>query len=221
MLSSLLKMDFRSVIITVIAVILSMSIHEMAHGLVSMWLGDPTARRAGRLSLNPFKHIDWAGLLCLLLFGFGWAKPVPVDPSYYKDPKTGMIWTAFAGPVANFLLSFVCVFFFEVIAIFTGSFASSSAGSFILSTLVSTASLSCGFGIFNLLPIPPLDGAKIFWAFLPKQEYFRFNRGNTWMTLIFILLICTGILSSPMSMLRNAMIGWMEKASLWILSLAF
>ena len=94
----------------VIAVILAMSIHEMAHGLVSYWLGDPTAKLQGRISLNPFAHIDWLGVLCLLLFHFGWAKPVPVDSSYYKDRKTGIIWTSFAGPIANFLLAFICVF---------------------------------------------------------------------------------------------------------------
>ena len=108
----ILGQSLSQIIVLVIAVILSMSIHEVAHGLVSYWFGDPTARQAGRLSLNPFAHIDWSGLLCLLLFGFGWAKPVPVDPRYYKDPKAGMIWTAFAGPLANFLLSFVCVFLY-------------------------------------------------------------------------------------------------------------
>ena len=104
--------SLQNIIYLVIAVILSMSIHETAHGLVSYWMGDPTAKLEGRLSLNPFKHVDWLGLVCLLICGFGWAKPVPIDARYYKDAKTGIIWTSCAGPVANFLLSFICVFLF-------------------------------------------------------------------------------------------------------------
>ena len=105
--------SLQSIVYLVIAVILSMSIHETAHGLVSYWIGDPTAKLEGRLSLNPFKHVDWLGLVCLLICGFGWAKPVPIDARYYKDAKTGIIWTSFAGPVANFLLSFICIFLFS------------------------------------------------------------------------------------------------------------
>ena len=104
--------NLSNIIYLVIAVVLSMSIHETAHGLVSYWMGDPTAKMEGRLSLNPFKHVDWIGLVCLLVCGFGWAKPVPVDARYYKDAKTGIIWTSFAGLIANFLLSFICVFLF-------------------------------------------------------------------------------------------------------------
>ena len=104
--------NLSNIIYLVIAVVLSMSIHETAHGLVSYWMGDPTAKMEGRLSLNPFKHVDWIGLVCLLVCGFGWAKPVPVDARYYKDAKTGIIWTSFAGPIANFLLSFICIFLF-------------------------------------------------------------------------------------------------------------
>ena len=102
-------LSIQSICIRVIAVILAMGIHESAHGLVSYWFGDPTAKEEGRLTLNPLAHVDWAGLLCLLVFRFGWAKPVPVDPRYYKDPKTGMIWTAFAGPIANFSLALVSI----------------------------------------------------------------------------------------------------------------
>lgn len=200
-----MSMDFQDVIIYVLAVVFAMSVHEMAHGLVSYWFGDPTAKRSGRLSLNPFAHIDWMGLASLLIFGFGWAKPVPVDPRYYKDPKTGMIWTSFAGPVANFLLAFVCMVIYMAVAKFAPY---NGITVFVTNLMLVTASLSVGFGIFNLIPVPPLDGAKIFWAFLPDQDYYRFNQGKPWMTLLFLVLIGSGLLSQPLSIMRSTMMNW-------------
>lgn len=187
----------------VIAVILAMSIHEMAHGLVSYWLGDPTAKLQGRISLNPFAHVDWLGVLCLLLFHFGWAKPVPVDPSYYKDRKTGIIWTSFAGPVANFLLAFVCIFCLILILKLNPLFLYSDLGSFLESILSMTATLNIGFGLFNLIPVPPLDGSKVLFAFLPDEQYYRFIQGSPFFMLVLVVLIYLGILSQPLSMMQN------------------
>lgn len=187
----------------VIAVILAMSIHEMAHGLVSYWLGDPTAKLQGRISLNPFAHVDWLGVLCLLLFHFGWAKPVPVDPSYYKDRKTGIIWTSFAGPVANFLLAFVCIFCLILILKLNPLFLYSNLGSLLESVLSMTATLNIGFGLFNLIPVPPLDGSKVLFAFLPDEQYYRFIQGSPFFMLVLVVLIYLGILSQPLSMMQN------------------
>ena len=187
----------------VIAVILAMSIHEMAHGLVSYWLGDPTAKLQGRISLNPFAHVDWLGVLCLLLFHFGWAKPVPVDPSYYKDRKTGIIWTSFAGPVANFLLAFVCIFCLFLILKLNPLFLYSNLGSLLESILSMTANLNIGFGLFNLIPVPPLDGSKVLFAFLPDEQYYRFIQGSPFFMLVLVVLIYLGILSQPLSMMQN------------------
>ena len=184
----------------VIAVILAMSIHEMAHGLVSYWLGDPTAKLQGRISLNPFAHVDWLGVLCLLLFHFGWAKPVPVDPSYYKDRKTGIIWTSFAGPVANFLLALVCIFCLILILKLNPLFLYSNLLESILSM---TATLNIGFGLFNLIPVPPLDGSKVLFAFLPDEQYYRFIQGSPFFMLVLMVLIYLGILSQPLSMMQN------------------
>ncbi|WP_230228436.1 site-2 protease family protein [Allobaculum mucilyticum] len=217
MLSALRSFDLRMISIYLIAVLLSMSLHEMAHGLMAYWMGDATAKSRGRVSLNPFAHIDWLGLLCLLLFGFGWAKPVPVDPSRYKDPKAGMVWTAFAGPMMNFILSFVCVLLFEVLVIFSGSFTSTAVGSYLISLLSSTAIMSAGFGLFNLIPIPPLDGARIFWAFLPDDMYFRVNNPPAWVNFLFLIVIFSGLLSSPLASMRSTLIGWMESGALWLL----
>nr|WP_199519856.1 site-2 protease family protein [Eubacterium sp. AF22-8LB] len=194
-----------------------MSIHEVAHGLVSYWMGDPTAKLEGRLSLNPFKHIDWAGLVCLLFFGFGWAKPVPIDSRYYKDAKTGIIWTSFAGPVANFLLSFICVFLFYALYKFAPQFIFTAAGNFISSVLSYTGLISTGFGIFNLIPIPPLDGSKVVFSFLPDDKYYKFIEGAPWMNFLFIALIFTGVLNSPLGMLRTQMISFFEMVAKMIL----
>ena len=205
------------IIYLAIGVILSMSIHEVAHGLISYWMGDPTAKLEGRLSLNPFKHIDWAGLVCLLFFGFGWAKPVPIDSRYYKDAKTGIIWTSFAGPVANFLLSFICVFLFYTLYKFAPQFMFTAPGDFISSVLSYTGLISTGFGIFNLIPIPPLDGSKVVFSFLPDDKYYKFIEGAPWMNFLFIALIFTGVLNSPLGMLRAQMISFFEMVAKMIL----
>lgn len=209
--------NISNIIYLAIGVILSMSIHEVAHGLVSYWMGDPTAKLEGRLSLNPFKHIDWAGLVCLLFFGFGWAKPVPIDSRYYKDAKTGIIWTSFAGPVANFLLSFICVFLFYALYKFAPQFIFTAAGNFISSVLSYTGLISTGFGIFNLIPIPPLDGSKVVFSFLPDDKYYKFIEGAPWMNFLFIALIFIGVLNSPLGMIRTQMISFFEMVAKMIL----
>lgn len=212
-----LNFDIRSIVISIIAVILSMFIHEVGHGLVSYWFGDPTAKQSGRLKLNPFVHVDWVGLACLLLCGFGWAKPVPIDARYYKDAKTGIIWTSFAGPIANFLLAFVCMFIYVALFKFAPVFLyTTTIGLFIASCLSTTALMSIGFGIFNLIPIPPLDGSKILFSFLPDEIYYRFIKGSTMINLLFIAVLFSGILSSPMMMLRNEIFNAFYYASAFI-----
>lgn len=202
--------SIQTMIVTVIAVILSMSIHEVAHGLMSYLFGDPTAKLEGRLTLNPLHHIDWIGVLCLVICGFGWAKPVPIDSRYYKDQKTGIIWTSFAGPVANFLLSFICVFLYYAFYKFIPSFMISTFGQYVSLVLQYTALISTGFGIFNLIPIPPLDGSKILFSFLPDDKYYRFISGNQWMQFLFIALLLTGVLNTPLMMLRSNVIQIFE-----------
>lgn len=212
-------MSLTNLAILVISVCLAMSVHELAHGLVSYWLGDPTAKLDGRLSLNPFKHIDWAGLFCLVVFGFGWAKPVNIDSRYYRDQKTGIIWTSFAGPVANFLLSFLCVFIWFFIIRFGAGFAVTGIGQFAMACLQRTAMLSIGFGIFNLLPIPPLDGSKILFSFLPEDKYYRFVEGSPILSIVFILLLLSGFLSSPLGQLQFAVIDFFQNICLSIFGL--
>lgn len=201
----MLRFDITSILVRIVAVVLAMSVHEMAHALVSYWMGDPTAKLGGRLSLNPFRHIDWLGVFCLMFFGFGWAKPVPIDSRYYKDQKTGIIWTSFAGPLANFILAFLVLVIYFLLAKFAPGFLlGTSIGGFIASCLISTSSISIAFGIFNLIPIPPLDGSKILFSFLPDDQYYRFIQGSQIFYFIFIVVLFSGILNVPLYMLRNS-----------------
>lgn len=190
--------SFEGLFVSIIAVVIALSCHEMAHALVSYWFGDPTAKMEGRLSLNPFKHVDWVGLICLLFFGFGWAKPVPIDSRYYKDQKTGIIWTSFAGPFVNLLLGFLCVFFFYALQVWHVN-----CPLLVYSILNQTAMVNIGFAVFNLIPIPPLDGSKILLAFLPDELYYRWIRGNEWMYLLFLALLILDVFTVPMSIARS------------------
>ena len=167
------QIDFANVtdlVLRVVAVFLCLTIHETSHGLAAYVLGDPTAKQEKRLSLNPLRHIDPVGLLMMFFVGFGWAKPVPVDMRYFKKPKSGMAITALAGPVSNFLLAVVLLlgckfmlFHVEATAFTVGLYQ----------FLFTTALLSVGLGTFNLIPIPPLDGSKVLFAFLPDQIYLK------------------------------------------------
>lgn len=172
------------------AVFLCLTVHETCHGLASCALGDPTAKAQHRLSLNPLRHIDWFGLLMMYVVGFGWAKPVPVDPRYFKDPKRGMALTALAGPVSNFLLAALAIGISKVI--YLCGFYHIVLEIIFAFCLYLLAPLSVGLGLFNLLPIPPLDGAKVLGAVLPDAVYFNIMRYERYGMLALILLSFTG-----------------------------
>lgn len=175
----------------VAAVFLCLTVHETCHGLAALVLGDPTAKAMHRLSLNPLRHIDWLGLLMMFAAGFGWAKPVPVDPRYFKNPKRGMALTALAGPAANFLLALAAMGIGKVIYLYVPYARwSETVFSFCLYTL---APLSVGLGLFNLIPIPPLDGSKVLAAFLPDETYVRLMRYERYGILVLLLLSFAGV----------------------------
>ena len=160
--------SLRDILLRLASVFLCLTTHETCHGLAAYALGDPIAKRMHRLSLNPLRHIDWMGLLMMVTLGFGWAKPVPVDPRYFRKPKQGMALTALAGPVSNFLLALVLLVGARIMV---DHAAYSALNQGILDFLVSTAVLSIGLGLFNLVPIPPLDGAKVLFSLLPDRMY--------------------------------------------------
>ncbi|HCX43458.1 MAG TPA: site-2 protease family protein [Oscillibacter sp.] len=178
------------------AVLLCLTVHETCHGLAAYALGDPTARRAHRLSLNPLRHIDWFGLLMMFAAGFGWAKPVPVNPNYFKKPKQGMALTALAGPVSNFLLALLTLL---AARIFCDMAAYSETDQRILDFLLMVAVLSIGLGLFNLVPIPPLDGSKVLFAVLPDRAYDWLMRNERYGMLLLFALVFFDVGSNALS----------------------
>ena len=192
-------LDFGSMLDMVLrlaAVLLCLTVHETCHGLAAYALGDPTARRAHRLSLNPLRHIDWFGLLMMFAAGFGWAKPVPVNPNYFKKPKQGMALTALAGPVSNFLLALLTLL---AARIFCDVAAYSETNQKILDFLLMVAVLSIGLGLFNLVPIPPLDGSKVLFAVLPDRAYDWLMRNERYGMLLLFALVFFDVGSNALS----------------------
>lgn len=192
-------LDFGSMLDMVLrlaAVLLCLTVHETCHGLAAYAMGDPTARRAHRLSLNPLRHIDWFGLLMMFAAGFGWAKPVPVNPNYFKKPKQGMALTALAGPVSNFLLALLTLL---AARIFCDMAAYSETNQRILDFLLMVAVLSIGLGLFNLVPIPPLDGSKVLFAVLPDRAYDWLMRNERYGMLLLFALVFFDVGSNALS----------------------
>ena len=173
------------------AVFLCLTVHETCHGLAALALGDPTAKSMHRLSLNPLRHIDWLGLALMFAAGFGWAKPVPVNPNYFRKPKQGMAITALAGPVSNFLLAILFLGIGKVIYLY----APYSDGMNVLFSwcLYTVAPMSVGMVLFNLIPFPPLDGSKVLAVFLPDGAYEKLMRYERCGILILLALSWLGL----------------------------
>ena len=187
-------------------VLLCLTVHETCHGLAAYALGDPTAKERNRLSLNPLHHIDWLGLAAMFLCGFGWAKPVPVDMRYFKKPKTGMAVTALAGPVSNMLLALLLILCASIIA---GAAPANAVTVWLFDFLLGTAVLSVGLGLFNLVPIPPLDGSKVLFALLPERAYLTLMRYERYGMLVLLLLVWLDVGGSYLSGAIGAVCQWM------------
>ena len=201
------------------ATILTMTLHEFAHSYVSYKLGDPTPKQTGRLSLNPLKHIDPLGAFCLALFHFGWAKPVQVNPKAYKNPKTGMALTAFAGPCMNFIITFIAMFGMGLIAK-TGNYTTANMVlNYFYILFYYIAILSAGLGIFNLIPFPPLDGSKIIGIILPEHIYFSYMRYERYGMLILFVLLYLNVFDVPLEWLNNFIVNGMFSIVRMILNL--
>lgn len=174
--------------------------HEYAHAFVATKLGDQTARLSGRLSLNPMRHIDPLGALMIVLVGFGYAKPVPVNPRNFKNPKVGMALTALAGPGANLLMAIVFLLLKNIILLFPTSNPIVLALAYFF---IFAASINIGLAVFNLLPIPPLDGSRILQLIIPSKYYFKFLQYERYVVIVVFVLLLTGILSRPLGYLQT------------------
>ena len=185
----------RDILLRVIPALLCITLHELSHGLVAYRLGDPTAKNAGRLTLNPLKHLDPIGLLMMMTVHVGWAKPVPINMYRFKNPKRGMAVTALAGPGSNVLIAVVFLFLYGLL---TPALYGSAAGEVALEMLGMTASLSMAMAIFNILPIPPLDGSKVVFSLLPEEAYWKLMQYERYGFVVLLVLLYSGVIDGPL-----------------------
>ncbi len=189
-----------TIVARLICILFLLPIHECAHAFASGLLGDKTAQYQGRLSLNPLRHLEPMGAICLLLGGFGWAKPVSINPYNFKNRKVGMALSALAGPLSNFAVSFVMLLVARILLFFpiTNDFMYA-----IVQVLFMIASISIGLGVFNMIPLPPLDGSRIFLVFLPEKYYFKIMQYEQYIAIGLMVLIVTGALDYPLGLLTS------------------
>ncbi len=214
--------DFRpllDILLSAIPALVCITLHELSHGYVAYRLGDPTAKNAGRLTLNPIKHLDIFGFLMLLIAHVGWAKPVPVDMRNFEHPKRGMALTALAGPISNFLITAVALFFFGLLLPHT--IGKGTAVQIGIQLLYLTAYLSLGLALFNLLPIPPLDGSKVLFSLIPDRAYFNLMRYERYGMIILILLAYTGVTGHFLSNFIDTVFNCFMQIAQWSYRLSY
>lgn len=205
-------MDAMELVFLAPAILFALVIHEFAHGLVADRLGDPTPRYAGRLTLNPWRHLDPVGTAMLFLVRIGWARPVPVNPAYFSNPRMGMIWVSLAGPGANMVGALICGLLLRmVVPFFSGP--TSLPTEAVMTLLVWGMSFNLILAAFNLLPMPPLDGSNIFMAILPargERAYRRLGRLSPLLLVAFILVgrpLVWGFISPFMRFFSSIFVG--------------
>ena len=205
MTQSFLMQELLSLLVSVPGLLLCLSLHEAAHGYTAYRLGDPTAKNAGRLTLDPLKHLDPVGTICLLFFHVGWAKPVPVNTRYFKNPRRDTALVSLAGPVSNFLLAAVLLFVRQFLIF------SSVMPVYVLGLMVHYAAImSIGLGVFNLIPVPPLDGSKILFSFLPWQQAAKYAKYEQYIQFGLLVLLFVGVLDVPLDFCISHIYSWLS-----------
>lgn len=201
-----------SILLSLPIILLSLSLHETAHGFAAWRLGDPTARALGRLTLNPIKHLDPIGAVCMLLTGFGWAKPVPINSRYFKKPRRDIALTALAGPLSNLLLALLFLLLLRFVGYgwlwqitYSTQFAANAAYFFVI-LLYYGVSMNVTLALFNLLPLPPLDGSRILFSLLPPRMYFKIAPYERQITLALMVVVLVVSYFGAFSFLTRAIV---------------
>lgn len=202
-------------VVLVAASLLCITFHETCHGLAAYRLGDNTAKRMGRLSLNPLKHVDLMGLIMMALFRFGWAKPVPVDMRNFKNPKAGMALTALAGPVSNVVLAYAAVVLCNFVMFLADRLGSTWLLLALAQFFVYVEIISAGLAVFNVFPIPPLDGSKVLFALLSDRAYDRLMRYEKYGMGLLMALLVTGAIDRPLGAMRDWLLTWLNSLGAW------
>ncbi len=203
-------------LVSVIPALVCITLHELAHGFVAWKFGDDTAKTAGRLTLNPIKHIDIMGLIMMVVFHFGWAKPVPVNMRKFKNPKLGMAICAAAGPACNIILCAFLLLLYGFVFLPLTRLGTEWA-LILLQTVAMTAYLSLALAVFNILPISPLDGSKVLFSFLKPHLYYKLMRYERYGMIILVVLMLTNILDNPLS----AVTGWIYEKLFFLAEMTF
>ncbi len=211
------------ILFTIIVVVFSLSLHESAHAFAAYKLGDHTARNLGRISLNPSKHLDPLGTICMMLFGFGWAKPVPINSRNFKKPRVGMALSALAGPLSNIILSFIALLIWVLLITFLpvpsmiveGATFADKILYFVSMLLQYFHILNLYLAVFNLLPIPPLDGSKILFLFLPSKALFFIHNNEHIFRIVLIIMLVMGTASNFIGLISSLISNGM----IWLITL--
>ena len=204
-------MNFFDIVVRAIVLLTAIPIHEAAHAYVADKMGDPTGRYMGRLTLNPMAHFDLVGSIAMLVAGIGWAKPVPINPRNFREPKKGMAISAAAGPISNLIVAAISLSAAKILM-----YVSYQAGvNTVFSTLFTIFNLMCSINIslaiFNLIPIPPFDGSRIFNYFLPDKFYFKVMEYEQYIVIGLLIILFTGVLDVPLAVLSNLIFGALDK----------
>lgn len=204
------------ILVHAIVLFTAFPVHESAHGWAAEKMGDDTARKMGRITLNPFKHLSLMGTLCMIFAGFGWANPVPVNPANFKDPKKGMAITALAGPVSNLIMAFIATVLYRVLKVlFLGGHQTKLIYALIY-VFQYVIILNIGLAVFNLLPIPPLDGSRIFNLVMSDEMYFKVMKYERYIMIALLAVVYSGLLDVPLRVLREKTLEVMFFLTDWI-----